>query len=91
MVVDVPVLLLVAAAGWSAMGPDPELPDALAGPGPEAARLRLDGGERALWTRSVFSRRGLACSALWGLLAVVIVSGTPRWAIPCPDRCPFWR
>jgi len=68
--VVVPVLVVVAVASWWAMGPDPQQPDAAAGPRPGAPRLQLSGGERALFTRSVFSRRKLALSLLLVVLAV---------------------
>jgi hypothetical protein len=68
--VVVPVLVVVAVVSWWAMGPDPQQPDAAAGPRPGAPRLQLSGGERALFTRSVFSRRKLALSLLLVVLAV---------------------
>ncbi|WP_433276362.1 hypothetical protein ACQPZA_34260 [Pseudonocardia xinjiangensis] len=67
--VVLPVLAVVALAAWWAMGPDPEQPDAMEGPGSTAPRLRLAAGERALWTRSVFSRRKLAWALFWAVLA----------------------
>ena len=75
----VPVLAVVALASWWAMGPDPEQPEAAGGPRPGAPRLQLSGGERALFARTVFSRRGLASALLWAVLAVwqaVFGSGT---------------
>lgn len=68
--VVLPVLAVVALAAWRAMGPDPEQPDAMEGPGSTAPRLRLAAGERALWTRSVFSRRKLVFALLWVVPAV---------------------
>lgn len=68
--VVVPVLVVVALVAWWAMGPDPEQPDAATGPRPGAPRLQLSGGERALFTRSVFSRRSLAWMLFWVVLAV---------------------
>jgi hypothetical protein len=67
--VVVPVLAIVALLAWWAMGPDPEEPDAATGPRPGAPRLQLSGGERALFTRTVFSRRGLASALFWAVLA----------------------
>jgi hypothetical protein len=66
----VPVLVVVALVAWWAMGPDPEQPDAATGPRPGAPRLQLSGGERALFTRSVFSRRKLAWVLFWVVQAV---------------------
>ena len=77
--VVVPVLVVVAVVSWWAMGPDPQQPDAAAGPRPGAPRLQLSGGERALFARTVFSRRGLASALLWAVLAAwqaVFGSGT---------------
>ena len=68
--VVVPVLVVVALVAWWAMGPDPEQPDAATGPRPGAPRLQLSSGERALFTRSVFSRRSLAWMLFWVVLAV---------------------
>lgn len=66
----VPVLAVVALVSWWAMGPDPEQPEAAGRPRPGAPRLQLSGGERALFARTVFSRRGLASALLWAVLTV---------------------
>jgi hypothetical protein len=77
--VVVPVLAVVALVSRWAMGPDVEQPEPASGPRPGAPRLQLSGGERALFARSVFSRRGLASALLWAVLAAsqaVFGSGT---------------
>jgi hypothetical protein len=73
--VVVPALLVLTALAWWAMGPDPLAPDAVAGPGPDAPRLRLAAGERALWTRSVVSRRGIGWACFWALMTAVAALG----------------
>jgi hypothetical protein len=78
----VPVLAVVALVSWWAMGPDPEQPEAAASPRPGAPRLQLSGGERALFTRSVFSRRGIVVALLWAVLtAWYVVSGSGTYIV----------
>jgi hypothetical protein len=62
---------LLALLGWWAAGPDPVPADATAGPGRDAPRMELSDGERLLWSRTLFSRRGAVWAVCWAMLALV--------------------
>lgn len=64
-------LVLVAAAAWWAAGPAPQPPEAHSGPGPDAPRLDVAAHERAVWTRSVFSRGVLGVGTLMALVTAL--------------------
>lgn len=68
--VAAPALVVVGLLGWWAAGPEPALPAADGGPGPDAPRMPLRAGERAVWVRSVVARPALALAAVWVVLAV---------------------
>jgi hypothetical protein len=66
-----------AAVGWALAGPDPDLPTATLRPGQNAPRMELAPHQRAIWCRSVVSRRAFALVVPLAALGVVETFATP--------------